>query len=298
MNPETHNTEYGINETDLLPYVPLRFTSSPPLTPYATRYRERSIYLVNLPAVLAHSQTAPLTLRYETDPPKQVNLTNVYMGGRSAIMHRNCILYLGGFSLATSKIEELEDMPAASLIRIRGTVVNLISPHMNNYYHFICEFMVRLLFAVDYIRRHHPKAMRKLKWMVPAYPYKQGWLIDLLNMLELSDLELIPNDYTKRYLFDRVLVVDWEADEVLDALEEVGIPLAATTEDVFNHSLWDLHNLPLPPTTSVAVDRSLAHDSWSSFYPPRVGLVALRDAIRKALAPSTAKADRKVRSAL
>ena len=63
LNPDTRNTEYGINHVNW---------SNPqqPLTPYPTRYMERSLYLIEA--------------------------KDVYIGGPSGIFHKDCKIYAGG----------------------------------------------------------------------------------------------------------------------------------------------------------------------------------------------------------
>jgi hypothetical protein len=84
--------------------------------------------------------------------------------------------------------------------------------------------------------------------------------------------------------------LDWQADEVDAALRDAGVSLssdASPTDD----SLWTYDSWPDYAQRDLPAGRSLAWDPWSHFYPPRRGLLLLRDLIRAALARARHDAD-------
>ena len=168
INPQEQGIEYGINDIKFGEFIPFRFTTTDNhITPYPTSYHERSIYLINI--------------------------SNVFIGGPSGIMHRNCVVYSGGHS-EDARIYELAHVGGhlETIKRLKGTYVHVLSQNLRNYYHFMCESMPRLLATYHYLRQHDPVALGSVRWLVPDLP----WVKEMLDLLGLSNLKVGSLKYT------------------------------------------------------------------------------------------------------
>ena len=185
-----------------------------------------------------------------------------------------------------ARLHEIEQFgsPVDKVRRVSGTVVSIVSQNLKNYYHFVCEALVRLLLTLKHLEAVGIVGKQgrwgDVRFLVPA---PSAYLDGMLELLGLSDLPRLPYEGKSRLRVERLLFLDWAADEVVVALQEAGVPLGADA-DPFNERLWTYNEWPdYAALPNIDRNRTLAHDPWSHFYPPREGLLLLRDAIRKAL---------------
>eukprot|EP00047_Mylnosiga_fluctuans_P023865 m.147507 g.147507 ORF g.147507 m.147507 type:complete len:760 (-) comp9708_c1_seq6:66-2345(-) len=255
INDATRNTLYGLNRSYVPDNARLRWTTPEGLTPYPTIYRERTLYFINA--------------------------TAVHIGGASGVIHRNCTLYAGSHG-EDARLHEAGTFgtPVDRVQHIKGAVVSLLSQNLKNYYHFMCECVPRLLLTLQFMesRADVAAALRKALWLVPDLPYVR-------DILEILDLSIKTHTYSglPRIKADRLYMVDWHADELDAALREAGVPPGGTA-DPDDDALWQYESLPdYAALPAIDDQRTLAHDPWSQFYPPRAGLVLMREKVRAAI---------------
>eukprot|EP00048_Salpingoeca_helianthica_P020288 m.5821 g.5821 ORF g.5821 m.5821 type:complete len:813 (+) comp4633_c0_seq1:165-2603(+) len=262
-NPNTRSTWYGLFDPPAAPRAVLRWTIPSPLTPYPTRYHERTIVFVEL--------------------------SDAFIGGPSGVIHRDCVIYAGGHG-EDARLHETNQFgsPVETITELPGPAVSLMSQNMRNYYHFVCEGMVRLVLTLQYLKTRPDIPLSSLTWILPS---GLSYTKPFLTLLGLEDLKVY--EYSggpNRLLVSQLYLLDWQADEIQPALEERGIPVTSDA-DPYDDSLWDVTSWPdFASLPTIETGRELAHDPWSQFYPPRAGLVLLRDHIRSALGPVPAGA--------
>jgi hypothetical protein len=155
---------------------------------------------------------------------------------------------------------------------------------MKNYYHFVCEGLVRLLLTLQYLESRPDINVATLTWLFPA---GLGYTKPFLKLLGLSHLKLYEyGGGPDRLSVPMLYVFDWQADEIVPALAEHNIPTDSDA-DGLDDAAWDISAWPdYAALPAIETGRELAHDPWSQFYPPQAGLLLLRDRIRAALAPT------------
>lgn len=176
---------------------------------------------------------------------------DAFVWGQAGLVHGACTL-IGGAYWAMYPTQELAQVPEGvymKTITIDDPVISLLPMYnAGNYYHYVCEGLLRLLYVWDdFVADPHVKLL--IPGAMPGATELPNHIAMSLPLLNISrDRVLLFNsEPTRMYRFtNKFTMVDWMAPDV----DEYG---------------------------------SLAEDSWSPVYQPRGGLLMLRERFHQVL---------------
>eukprot|EP00053_Salpingoeca_punica_P018581 m.182699 g.182699 ORF g.182699 m.182699 type:complete len:758 (-) comp17463_c1_seq2:2889-5162(-) len=248
VNDGRRNKEYGLDSV----------TWSDPsdaLTPYPTKYLERTVYAMHF--------------------------DDVFVGGPSGTLHHNCMLFSGGH-LEDARLHEAAEFgnPVDRIETVEGPVLSLLSQNLRNYYHYVVEGLARLLLAEKYLKLPKGTSFDDLTLLVPPNIAFVEPALEFLGFKnKLKHFAGIPNRIRVKSLY----YVDWQPDEVSQALEE-SMPGIVSEPDPYDEDFWKMDHLPnVTLMETIPLNRVLAYDPWSVFYSSQEGLLLLRDRIHARL---------------
>eukprot|EP00041_Stephanoeca_diplocostata_P038695 m.1543946 g.1543946 ORF g.1543946 m.1543946 type:complete len:669 (+) comp25256_c0_seq48:146-2152(+) len=218
VNPTTAYTSYGHD-------VSIHFAKER-LEDYRSVYHEHAVYRVDVHA------------------PTQEPM--VFAFASPGIIHVACTLVAGAFH-SMYPTQEITAMQGPALVKVVEVDVPVLSaiPMYNtgNYYHWLCEGLVRILYA-----RQELSDNSDLKVLVPGPMARH--VQETLELLEIGDDRILQFEYSPNTMYqfnNNVTIIDWM------------------------HPLVDVHK-------SLS-----EHDAWAPVYQPKGGLQLVRDTFHEIL---------------
>lgn len=169
-----------------------------------------------------------------------VTIENAYLDGVDhAIPYTACEVY-APMGLLT-KIPHNFLGHALESVVFTEDVISLWTPYLNNYYHFMSEFVCRLLYSYEHFIQNGAAPQARI--LLPRKSsYGHAWdVIDALNLkFPQKPIEYEPL-YGRRYEFKRLHIVSWEQPDC---------------SDIDQNDLWSMY---LPPKAGLLLVRAYFH---------------------------------------
>eukprot|EP00049_Salpingoeca_infusionum_P016385 m.334329 g.334329 ORF g.334329 m.334329 type:complete len:657 (+) comp16070_c1_seq3:973-2943(+) len=207
--------------------------------PMGTPYGKRTVHYIGAP--LAKYLTEFHERRIDL-----LTLRDAYMWGSLGLVSTRCVFHTGSQTWNFEVQELAGNTTYLQTVEMPGAFVSALPlKNYNNYYHWVLESMIRVLYIEEYVLDVPGNEHYKL--IVPSRSIKHvDGFLKLLHIEpeRMVEFQMLPNQ--RWHLPDGVKLVDWTAPK----------------SDKFG---------------------SLMSDPWSSFYPPRQGLQKLRKRLQDSL---------------
>jgi tetratricopeptide (TPR) repeat protein len=187
-----------------------------------------------------------------------VQLSNVYLNGKSGIMHHDCKLYTSGHAGA-NRIKEVHNEKSLTALEKTVTsqhvVASLVQLNVGNHYHFLAEVFPRFLVLLKQVILPKPyvkilvsiHCVDRLKELITLLAHDTDSINDDISMDLLERIQVY-DSLRGRWKFPQLFFADWEA----------------------------------PPIDKDPIG-TLALDAWAVYYPPAFLLQEARTRFRNLL---------------